>query len=173
MRISLALAPVTVLVLLALGACGSPSPAPAPPAASSSPPKGELEAKPGRAAETTAPPVESGSSARKRTRSGPPSPGARDGTKPKNARPLNPHDAAGRTVFVRADDHCFVEVASKDPDAQATEVVDCPAEANDPAYDHCTAQIVLEPATSKCWCVTGRGNPRPMPNPTVCPTNAK
>jgi hypothetical protein len=111
--------------------------------------------------------------AKKRTRTGLPNPGARDGTKPKNGRPLNPHDPSGRTVFVRADDHCFVEVASSDPDARATEVVDCPTEANDPAYDHCTAQIVLEPGTSKCYCVTGRGNPRPMPNPTPCPANAK
>lgn len=118
-------------------------------------------------------PVADTSAAKKRTRSGPPKPGAHDGTKPKNGKPLNPHDPNGRTVFVRADDHCFIEVASKDPDTQATEVVDCPAEANDPAYDHCAAQIVLEQGTSKCYCVTGRGHPRPMPNPTLCPANAK
>lgn len=144
-------------------ACGSspppPAPTPEPPVASAMP-----SAAPAPAPDDTA---------KKRTRTGPPKPGARDGTKPKNGKPLNPHDPSGRTVFVRADDHCFIEVASKDPDAQATEVVDCPAEANDPAYDHCTAQIVLEPATSKCYCVTGRGNPRPMPNPTPCPANAK
>ena len=28
-------------------------------------------------------------------------------------------------------------------------------------------QIIMENA--KCWCVTGAGHPRPMPNPTPCP----
>jgi len=73
----------------------------------------------------------------------------------------------GRTVFVREDDHCFVEV----PDS--TEVVDCPAEANDSAYDNCDAQIVLDGSGDKCFCVSGRGNPRPMPRPVPCPASAK
>jgi hypothetical protein len=82
-------------------------------------------------------------------------------------------------VFVRADDHCFVEVAPKEkppPDApptRATEVVDCPPPADDPAWDHCAAQIVLDESGTKCFCVTGAGNPRPMPNPTPCPASAK
>lgn len=80
-------------------------------------------------------------------------------------------------VFIRADDHCFVEVASKnDPDSetvtQATEVVDCPPGANDPAFDHCAAQIVLEEGTTKCYCVNGAGRRRGMPNPTPCPASA-
>ena len=160
MRMAFAL--VTVLI-----ACGSPQGA-APAAAPAPAPSGDavLEAR-------TAAPSAMPAGKKKRTRTGPPSPGARDGTKPKNGRPLNPHDPSGRTVFVRADDHCFVEVASRDPETQATEDVDCPAEANDPAFDHCTAQVVLEPGTSRCYCVTGRGNPRPMPNPTPCPANAK
>lgn len=76
-------------------------------------------------------------------------------------------------MFVGADDQCFVEVPSKSPPAddgavsRATEVVDCPPDADDAAWDHCAAQIVVEGA--KCWCVTGAGNPRPMPNPTPCP----
>ena len=154
------------IVVTGLVACGSSHPAPATAPPTSPPSEAPAVASaPAPAAET--------STARKRTRTGAPNPGARDGTKPKNGRPLNPHDPTGRTVFVRADDHCFIEVASKDPDTQATETVDCPAEANDPAFDHCTAQIVVEPASGKCYCVTGRGNPRPMPNPTPCPANAK
>jgi hypothetical protein len=66
--------------------------------------------------------------------------------------------------MVREDDQCFIEVAT------GIEVVDCPPAANDPAWDHCTAQIVLDESGTKCFCVTGRGNPRPMPNPTPCPT---
>jgi hypothetical protein len=80
---------------------------------------------------------------------------------------------------VRADDHCFVEVPSKEPSSaegiagRATEVVDCPPEVDDPAWDHCGAQIVLDESGGKCFCVTGAGNPRPMPNPTPCPAAAK
>ena len=116
---------------------------------------------------------------RKRTRSASSSPPAHDGTKPKNGRPLNPRDNLGRTVFVRADDHCFVEVAPKEkpaPDApmtRATEIIDCPPGADDAAWDHCAAQIVLDESGTKCFCVTGVGNPRPMPNPTPCPASAK
>jgi hypothetical protein len=104
---------------------------------------------------------------------------AHDGTKPKNGRPLNPKDNLGRTVFVRPDDHCFVEVAPKEkpaPDApivRATEDVDCPPPADDPAWDHCGAQIVLDEGASKCFCVSGAGNPRPMPHPTPCPLATK
>jgi hypothetical protein len=91
---------------------------------------------------------------------------------------VNPKDKLGRTVFVGADDQCFVEVAPKEkpaPDApivRATEVVDCPPGANDAAWDHCTAQIVLD-ETGKCFCVSGTGNPRPMPRPITCPAGAK
>lgn len=154
-------------LLWILPACGGSSPAPS---AAPTP-----SAEPSAVTSASSPPPDlvaaKDTSAKRRTRTGPPAPGARDGTKPKNGRTLNPHDAAGRTVFVRADDHCFVEVASKDPETQATETVDCPPEANDPAYDHCTAQLVLEPASGRCYCVTGRGNPRPMPNPTPCPAS--
>lgn len=162
MRMTGSVAAMGLLVILP--ACGGSSPPPA--SATPAPPAEPSAAAP---AAPSPEPVAAKESTKKRTRSGPPAPGARDGTKPKNGRPLNPHDASGRTVFVRADDHCFVEVASKDPETQATEAVDCPPEANDPAYDHCTAQLVLEPASGKCYCVTGRGNPRPMPNPTPCP----
>jgi hypothetical protein len=87
---------------------------------------------------------------------------------------VNPKDNLGRTVFVRADDRCFVEVAPTEkptgdaPIVRATEVIDCPPGANDPAWDHCSAQIVLD-ETGKCFCVSGAGNPRPMPRPIACP----
>lgn len=79
-------------------------------------------------------------------------------------------------VFVRADDQCFVEVPSKTnladgATSRETEVVECPPEANDPAWDHCGAQIVVEEGTNTCFCVTGAGHPRPMPNPTPCPAS--
>jgi hypothetical protein len=101
---------------------------------------------------------------KKRKRTAKPVPTTHDGTKPKNGRPLNPKDPSGRTVFVREDDHCFVEI----PDN--TEIVDCPPPADDPAFDHCTAQIVLDGSGDKCFCVSGAGNPRPMPRPTPCPS---
>lgn len=116
------------------------------------------------------------SAARKRTRTAAASPREHDGTKPKNGRPLNPKDNLGRTVFVRADDQCFVEVAPKErpaPDApivRATEVIDCPPAADDAVWDHCTAQIVLD-ETGKCFCVSGAGAPRPMPRPIACPAS--
>jgi hypothetical protein len=100
----------------------------------------------------------------KRKRTGKAVPTTHDGTKPKGGRPLNPKDPSGRTVFVREDDHCFVET----PDS--TELVDCPPQANDPAFDHSTAQIVLDGAGDTCFCVSGAGNPRPMPRPTPCPS---
>lgn len=152
-------------VFAAITACVSPPPT-TPPMTPSLP--GDAGA--GGLEPTTTP----ASSARKRTRTTASTPPARDGTKPKNGRALNPRDPQGRTVFVRADDHCFVEVPSpeKHPDgpaSRATEVVDCPPEANDAAWDHCTAQIVVDEPGSKCFCVNGAANPRPMPNPTPCP----
>ena len=117
-------------------------------------------------------PAEKSSSKQKRTRTRASAPPERDGTKPKNGRALNPRDPVGRMVFMRADDHCYVEVASKGAAdgevTRATEDVDCPPGANDPAFDHCTAQIVIE--EGKCYCVNGAAHPRPMPNPTPCPT---
>lgn len=159
-----------VLFSCALVGCGSPS---APQAstvgtASAAAPVGQAATP--ELASTAAP------SARKRTRTAAASPREHDGTKPRNGRPLNPKDNLGRTVFVRADDQCFVEVAPKEkstPDApieRATEVVDCPPAANDPAWDHCAAQIVLDEA-GNCFCISGAGNPRPMPRPIVCPAS--
>ncbi|MBX3226697.1 MAG: hypothetical protein KIT84_39250 [Labilithrix sp.] len=138
---------------LGLVACAAPA-TPVEPVAPSTPPEAPSSEPP--AAEEVV------STTRKRTRTSKAVPPERDGTKPKNGRTLNPRDAMGRTVFVRADDHCFVEVK------EGTELVDCPPETNDPAYDHCTAQLVLEEGTSKCYCVTGAGTHR-MPRPTTCP----
>jgi hypothetical protein len=158
-----------------VGGCGGGGPPPAPVPPSAAPPA----ASSAPAAASAAPPATAAITARKRTRTGAPAPLAHDGTKPKSGRPLNPKDALGRTVFVRADDQCFVEVAPKEkppPDApitRATEIVDCPPPADDPAWDHCTAQIVVDEGGAKCFCVTGVGNPRPMPNPTLCPASAR
>lgn len=160
-----------VLVSIALMNCG--------PSATSQPaaPAGTSSVAPTVAPETTAEPAAAVSSAaRKRTRTAAASPRDHDGTKPKNGRPLNSKDKLGRTVFVRADDQCFVEVAPQEkpapdaPNVRATEVVDCPSAANDPAWDHCTAQIVLD-ETGKCFCVSGAGAPRPMPRPIACPAS--
>ncbi|MDB4935847.1 MAG: hypothetical protein JWP87_2819 [Labilithrix sp.] len=141
------------VLLIGCGGAAAPvsAPAPAPPSPSPS-------------HEPAPAPEASPSLAKKRTRTAAASPPAHDGTKPKNGRRLNPKDNLGRTVFVRADDQCFVEVAT------GTELVDCPPAANDPAFDHCTAQIVLDESGTKCFCVTGAGHPRPMPNPTPCPS---
>ena len=114
----------------------------------------------------SAAPTSSTGTTKKRKRTAASAPLAHDGTKPKNARPLNPKDKQGRTVFVKADDTCFVEVKT------GTEAVDCPPEADDAAFDHCAAQIVVDEAGAKCFCVTG-GAKSPMPNPTPCPANAK
>ena len=103
---------------------------------------------------------------KKRKRTAAAAPPAHDGTKPKNARPLNPKDKQGRTVFVKNDDTCFVEVKT------GTEAVDCPPEADDAAFDHCAAQVVVDEGGAKCFCVTG-GAKSPMPNPTPCPASAK
>lgn len=149
-----------LVMMVLLGACGnssSPPPASAPPAS--------------QTAEATTPDTkpsavaDSAPDKKKRTRTGKAVPTTHDGTKPKNGRPLNPKDPSGRTVFVREDDHCFIEI----PDS--TEVVDCPPAANDPAFDHCTAQVVLDGSGDKCFCVSGAGNPRPMPRPTPCPAH--
>jgi hypothetical protein len=158
--------------LAAIAACASPPPAP---------PTTPVAATDAGASTSTESASSSGT--RKRTRTAASAPPARDGTKPKNGRPLNPKDPLGRTVFVRADDHCFVEVPSKDKPARTdegartakreTEDVDCPPEANDPAWDHCGAQIVADEPGTKCFCVTGAGHPRPMPNPTPCPSSRK
>jgi hypothetical protein len=127
---------------------------------------------------TVAPAGSAASGARKRKRTGPPKPLAHDGTKPKNGRPLNAKDDQGRTVFVREDDHCFVEVPPKDkpaegaPISRETAVVDCPPATDDAAWDHCSAQVVLDESGTKCFCVSGAGNPRPMPRPTPCPAAA-
>jgi hypothetical protein len=146
------------------GACGgggnATPPTPPPPSGTASVPSSD----PAPPASASSAPTASTSKKRKRT--GPAAPLAHDGTKPKNARPLNPRDKLGRTVFVRADDQCFVEVKT------GTEVVDCPAETDDSAFDHCTAQIVLDESGSKCFCVAGGAKP-PMPNPTPCPASAK
>jgi hypothetical protein len=142
------------IIFFALAACGNSAPASPPPPLAPSPPPSASSAS---AAADPAP------DKKKRTRTGKAVPTTHDGTKPKNGRPLNPKDASGRTVFVREDDHCFVEI----PDS--TEVIDCPAAANDPAFDHCTAQVVLDGSGDKCFCVSGAGNPRPMPRPTPCP----
>ena len=159
--------------MVVLGGCGAGG-------ARSTPPESSPDAAPSNAPAATNAPATAiaPTTARKRTRTASPSPLAHDGTKPKNGRPLNPKDNLGRTVFVRADDQCFVEVAPKEkpaPDApptRATEIVDCPPAADDAAWDHCAAQIVLDESGSKCFCVTGAGNPRPMPNPTRCPASA-
>ena len=174
---------VAAVVVVVLSACGNASPpnaadtpgAAAPPAAANAPAAPAVAGAEPPAAASTA----SSSSTHKRKRSGASAPLAHDGTKPKNGKPLNPKDNQGRTVFVRADDQCFVEVAPKEkpaPDApivRATEMVDCPPAADDAAWDHCTAQIVLDDSGTKCFCVSGAGNPRPMPNPTPCPASAK
>jgi hypothetical protein len=161
----------TVLVSFALAGCGSPAaPQVAMPARGSAAPPVAPPATP-EPASTAAP-----STARKRARTAAASPREHDGTKPKNGRPLNPKDNLGRTVFVRADDQCFVEVAPKEkpaadaPIVRATEVVDCPPAADDPAWDHCAAQIVVDDG-GKCFCVSGAGNPRPMPRATACPAS--
>lgn len=173
-RLLVSLASLVSLILLHAAGCGAPqqpmnaqtdaaAAAPSPPVA---------PAASGSSSETRA--TSETSSHHKRARTGPPKPLAHDGTKPKHGRPLNPKDNLGRTVFVRADDHCFVEIPKpEDPTARATEVVDCPPAADDAAWDHCTAQIVLDEDGTKCFCVTGAGNPRPMPNPTLCPASAK
>lgn len=151
------------VLLVACGAKDEAKPAVAPAATP--------EAAPSSAPAAVAP----SSGKQKRTRTRASAPPERDGTKPKNGRALNPRDPVGRMVFVRADDHCFVEVAGKGARegevTRATEDVDCPPGANDPAFDHCTAQIVLEEGTTKCYCVNGSAHPRPMPNPTPCPTS--
>jgi hypothetical protein len=139
-------------------ACGNSAP-PAPPSSPSAP------AAPAASIEATAPTSsDPAPDKKKRKRTGKAVPTTHDGTKPKNGRPLNPKDSSGRTVFVREDDHCYIEI----PDS--TEIVDCPSPADDPAFDHCTAQVVLDGAGDKCFCVSGAGNPRPMPRPTPCPT---
>lgn len=144
--------------LVLLIACGKPQAVPAQPTQPAPP----VASPP--APDTTAMSEAPKSDKKKRTRTAKAVPTTHDGRKPKNGRPLNPKDPSGRTVFVREDDHCFVEV----PDG--TEVVDCPPAANDPAFDHCTAQIVLDGTGDTCFCVSGAGNPRPMPRPTPCPT---
>lgn len=141
-----------------LAACGNSAP-PANPANPAPAPVASAGA-PGRETAASDPAPDK----RKRKRTGKAVPTTHDGTKPKNGRPLNPKDPSGRTVFVREDDHCFVEI----PDS--TEIVDCPPPADDPAFDHCTAQVVLDGAGDRCFCVSGAGNPRPMPRPTPCPS---
>lgn len=154
---SLSIVRALSFALAGLLGCGSSHPAASP---SSLPtPPAEKAATPSEAA-TVAPPA-----AKKRARTSAKAPPPRDGTKPKKGRPLNPKDPDGRTVFVRDDDHCFVEV----PPRGSSEIVDCPEAADDPAFDHCSAQIVLEEATDRCYCVDGSATPRPMPNPTPCP----
>jgi hypothetical protein len=163
---------VWILACLLLGGCGgsnegpanAPTPAPSANAAASESAGAPPPASTGEAGAT-----------KKRTRTSAARPPAHDGTKPKNGRPLNPKDG-GRTVFAGADDRCFVEMPTKEtsPDGRlvrATEHVDCPAEMNDPAWDHCTAQIVVDEGGGKCFCVSG-APPRPMPFPTPCPAGA-
>jgi len=150
-----------------LAACGggnaSHSPPPALSAAASSSSAGPVSsAEPASPAASSSP----AATTKKRKRTGAASPPAHDGTKPKNGKPLNPKDNKGRTVFVRGDDQCFVEVKT------GTELVDCPPEADDAAFDHCASQIVLDENGTKCFCVTGGPKP-PMPNPTPCPAKTK
>ena len=149
-----------VLTVSAAIACGGTANPPPPPSTPATPePSAAPSVEPGAPAE----PV---SSTKKRKRTAASAPPAHDGTKPKNGQPLNPKDNQGRTVFVKGDDTCFVEVKT------GTEAVDCPAEADDAAFDHCAAQIVLDESGSKCFCVSGGPKP-PMPNPTPCPASAK
>jgi hypothetical protein len=64
---------------------------------------------------------------------------------------LNPHDAAGRTIFVGVDDACFVD----EPDAGPTgrTPVDCPLEFDDPSWSYCVEGILYRFAPrGECWC---------------------
>lgn len=104
---------------------------------------------------------------------------------PKNLRPtaatsLNPRDAKNREVFVSADDTCVVHVERDDPKQPLppgaawwkSERVDCPPAMDDPAWDHCTDQLVVS-ADGTCFCDPMGGHPPPPPRLVDCPAPAK
>lgn len=93
---------------------------------------------------------------------------------------VNPTDAAGRVVFVSADDRCYVEeprAGSPPPDGPerfapwVTQTpVDCPPQMDDPAFATCTGRLMQHLATQDvCACLPNGGNPPPPPLLVPCP----
>jgi hypothetical protein len=65
----------------------------------------------------------------------------------------NPRDAAGRRVFVAADDSCFVQVPAPDAGPPVRLVVDCPTELDDPSWGACVEGTLYSfKIRHECWC---------------------
>jgi len=93
----------------------------------------------------------------------------------------NPNDPGGHAVFVASDDSCFIKVPrdfKKTPMPPGfpwftQQTVDCPVEADDPAYDECHGQLMAANGKPDCYCYYEGGNPPPPPTATMCPKHKK
>lgn len=174
---------VTTVSALAIGAgCKKtdvppetePQPTPNPPA---------YEDPPSPTASASASPKEAKGETRKRKRTASAAdPSRGDGSSPKKPRVLNPTDVDGRRIHAGYDDRCSVEVPPKGEPPKnlppgmpwkETVYVDCPPAMDDPAWDHCAQDLVLDEGTKACFCVATVGNPPPPPRKQACPAETK
>jgi hypothetical protein len=89
-----------------------------------------------------------------------------------DATKLNPK-IDNMTVFTGHDGSCYIRVPtgdSKGPGAavETTQLVDCPSEMNDPAWDTCLAGQLLALPGGECACAYS-GNPPPPATVAECP----
>ena len=91
---------------------------------------------------------------------------------------VNPKDGAGHSLFISYDDRCYYEEPGKGtPPPMPTGsrfvdfiYVDCPKEADDPAWDDCTGSTMHAIAgLATCECYSMGGNPPPPPREVACP----
>ncbi len=65
----------------------------------------------------------------------------------------NPRDAAGRLVFIAADDSCFVQVPGPDAGPPVRIAVDCPPELDDQSWNQCVeGTLYFFKIRGECWC---------------------